>query len=585
MKTTLYTLLLFVLCYFPVVGQDKSEPSIPERVYLHTDKNIYIAGENLFYLIYLQGNPGQMSRYAYLVLRNRNNVEVARERVDLKSQMAYGNIFLPDTLPTDIYQVVCFTNYMRNEGEDSFFTNEILIANRFDKKTELADSTNIPEHSPLLTPGDLENYMGNENMIIHLEKTDFKTREKVIFSLETKNLFGDSITNISVSVREIVPGIFHNPSITDYFNSNNKFTVSKGPSRSHPYFHKEINESVIEGRVFIAKADRQSDSENRDVEKDTNDFTILVSTPDTVANLQYTKTDTSGSFCIFLNHYYEGKELIFRVKDNPNADIEFDDKFKLDKPFIPSLFINNPGIRPCLIRTMKIADVQRYFNDKKELISIKSGESNISIPRVYYKPYSRVYPGEYLPLPDFVEISRELLPASKVRKINDHYTLSFIDFRNKDILELDPVIFLDGVLIDDVDQIINLGTSQIKRVDILPVIRYYGVLSLPGILSILSKKLEINNIQFKTSVVRYQALSGQSYTIPQKFIPSELKEHVPDLRQSLLWDPQVILLNNEKKQIEFYASDLSGIFEISIQGMTLNGMPFQSSAIITVKSK
>jgi hypothetical protein len=163
--------------------------------------------------------------------------------------------------------------------------------------------------------------------------------------------------------------------------------------------------------------------------------------------------------------------------------------------------------------------------------------------------------------------------------------LSFIDFRNKDIPELEPVIFLDGVLIDNVDQIINLGTSQIKRVDILPVIRYYGALSLPGILSILSKKLEINNIQFKTSVVRYQALSSQSYTIPQKFIPSELKEHVPDLRLSLLWDPQVLLRNNEKKQIEFYASDLSGIFEISIQGMTLKGMPFHSSAIITFKSK
>jgi len=163
MKTTLYTLLLFVLCYFPVVGQDKSEPSIPERVYLHTDKNIYIAGENLFYIIYLQGNPGQMSRYAYLVLRNRNNIAVARERVDLKNQMAYGNVFLPDTLPTDIYQVVCFTNYMRNEGEDSFFTNEIIIANRFDKKTELADSTNIPEHSPFITSSDQQKYMGNEN--------------------------------------------------------------------------------------------------------------------------------------------------------------------------------------------------------------------------------------------------------------------------------------------------------------------------------------------------------------------------------------------------------------------------------------
>jgi hypothetical protein len=139
------------------------------------------------------------------------------------------------------------------------------------------------------------------------------------------------------------------------------------------------------------------------------------------------------------------------------------------------------------------------------------------------------------------------LPTSRVRKINDHYTLNFIDFRNKDIPNLEPVIFLDGVLIDNVDQIINLGTSQIKRVDILPVIRYYGEMSLPGILSVISKKLEINNIQFKTPVVIYQALSSQSYTRPQKFMPAELNDHVPDVRQSLLWDPLVSLRNKEKK--------------------------------------
>src|SRR5664279_393408 len=142
MKVTLYILLLFAFCNSPTVAQDKSESSNPERVYLCSDRNIYLAGDNLFYAVYLRGGTSQLSRYAYLVLRDRNNLAVARERVDLKNQMAYGNLFLPDTLPTDIYQIVCYTNYMRNEGEDSFFTKEILVANRFSKKSGITDTIN-----------------------------------------------------------------------------------------------------------------------------------------------------------------------------------------------------------------------------------------------------------------------------------------------------------------------------------------------------------------------------------------------------------------------------------------------------------
>jgi hypothetical protein len=575
MKYILFTLLILSNNFSLIKAQNTRESQRPERVYLLTDRNIYIAGDNLFYSIYIHGNPDLISRYAYLVLRDHNNVAVARERVDLKNQMACGNLFLRDTLPTNVYQLVCYTNFMRNEGEDSFFTKEILIANRFDRNPELIDSINNSYQSSALSANYRDHISDNENLIIHLDKKDFKPREKVMFSLETRNLYGDSVKNISVSVREIVPGIFQNPPISDYFKSNTEYDVSSRSGRNHSDYHREINESVIEGRVLpLSKSDNQSGS-----------IEILVSTPDTIANLQYTGTDSTGYFCIFLNHYYEGKELILRVKENSNTGIEIEDKFKLTKPFIPTGLINNPVLRSYLFRILKIADVQRYYNEKKELISVKSVSNPVSVPRVYYKPYSRVFPGDYLPLPDFTEISRELLPASRVRKINEHYTLNFIDFRNKDIPNLEPVIFLDGVLIDDVDQIINLGTGQIKRVDILPVIRYYGEMSFPGILSVISKKLEINNIQFKTPVLRYLALSSESYTIPKKFLPGELADHVPDLRQSLLWDPQVCLHNDEKKQIECFTSDLNGIFEINIQGMTSKGLPVNCSAIITVKTK
>jgi len=119
----------------------------------------------------------------------------------------------------------------------------------------------------------------------------------------------------------------------------------------------------------------------------------------------------------------------------------------------------------------------------------------------------------------------------------------------------------------------------------LPVIRYYGEMPLSGILAIFSKNLEINNIQFKTPTIRYRSLSNQNYTKPEFYKPTNLNKHIPDVRQLLLWDPEIVLLSKKKQQVECYTSDLQGNFRISIQGITSNGLPVTGSAIFKVKSK
>jgi hypothetical protein len=584
MKTILFTIMILLNTFLPISAQKNDELLKSERVYLHTDRDIYLAGEYLSYTLYLNGIPGQMSKYAYMVLRDRHNVPVTRVRVELTNQTAFGNIYLPDTLHSDIYQVKCYTNWMRNEGEESFFTKEIVIANRFDTKLELFDSTfyTSPRSD---SPDQSSDITGNGNLVIHLEKQVFNTREKVMFTIEAKDIPGDSLTRLSVSVNEIAPGILNVPNISDYFSDKNKSTIGESGQSQYKYL-PEIKESVIEGRILpVHKSGNQYVIDKWDIKTDTNTYTVLVSAPDSIANMQYTTTGLSGSFRFLLNPYYEGKELIIRLKENANAIIELDDKFKLVQPYVPSDLLNKPYIRSYLVRSLNIAKVQRYYTEQAETNTGIKIDHKAAIPRVYYTPYSRVFPADYIPLPDFIEISRELLPALKVRKSDDNYILSFIDTQNKGFPSIEPIIFLDGVPVNDANQIINLGTSQIKRIDMLPVIRYYGEMQLSGILAVFTKNLEINNIQFTTPTVRYQSLSSQNFSKPKIYIPANLNKHTPDLRQVLLWDPEIILNHKEKLQIECYTSDLQSNFLISIQGMTLKGIPVNGSAIITVKSK
>ncbi|MCX6302877.1 MAG: hypothetical protein NTW82_11910 [Bacteroidia bacterium] len=527
-----------------------------------------------------------MSKYAYLVLRDRHNSLITQVRVDIRNQMAFGSIYLSDTLHSDIYQIVSYTNCMRNEGEYSFFIKEVVIANRFDKKLELFDSTSFNGLSTM-SPGQYSvDEIKNENLIVHLDKQFFNTKEKVTFSIETKDIPGDTISRLSVSISEIVPGIPDEPSISSCFNNVAKPSITIEPRQNRCIYHSEIEGPVIEGRVLtMPQSGNQSVTGTMDIENDINNYTILVSTPDSIANMQYTTADSLGSFAILLNHYYEGKELIIRLKESAKASIELDNKFELFQPFTPSELFIIPGIRSYMVRSRNISEVQRYYNEKSEIDTGKIVDHVLAIPRIYYKSFYKVFPADYLPLTDFVEIARELLPSLKVRKSTDNYILSCTDTRNRGLLNKEPAIFLDGVPIDDVNQIINLGTNQIMRIDVLPVNRYYGEMLLPGILAIFSKNLEINNIQFRTPTIRFQAFSSLNNTKPEHYIPDYSNKHIPDVRQLLLWDPEIILHNTEKRQIEFYTSDLQGDYRISIQGITSNGLPLNWSAIITVQSK
>jgi hypothetical protein len=290
-----------------------------------------------------------------------------------------------------------------------------------------------------------------------------------------------------------------------------------------------------------------------------------------------------GSFGLLLNPYYDGKELIVRLKERTNSAILIDDKLHLIQKYTPSAIFNVPGIKEYLIRGAKIVQVQKFYREDTEITTEKEFLHSKTIPRVFTKQNSVIYPSDFLELKDFIEISREILPGLKVRKVDNIFVSRYLTIQDQIHINSEPAVFLDGVPIDDINQIIKLGTNEIKRIESLPVTRYYGEMSFSGILAVFSKNHEIKNIQFITPTMKYQTLSSQSYTKPIPFNPVTNAKHIPDFRQLLLWVPELILKKNENLQIDCYTSDLQGKYLINVQGLTSGGLPVNGYAIISVK--
>jgi|LSQX01.1.fsa_nt_gb hypothetical protein len=109
-----------------------------ETLFLHTDRDLYVAGENLFFDLSLFSEPNSRagsSGFAYIALRN-NQGTIKRITVALDRQSANGELYLPDTLSSGYYELVAFTNWMRNAGEEWYFRKPIFVANRFDTTLE-----------------------------------------------------------------------------------------------------------------------------------------------------------------------------------------------------------------------------------------------------------------------------------------------------------------------------------------------------------------------------------------------------------------------------------------------------------------
>jgi hypothetical protein len=564
-KSLLIQLFLFsILC--PVKSQNDSGLLHSERIYLHTDRNIYVAGEYLFYKMYLQGDTDQMSKYAYLVLRNGNNSVVTNVRLEINKRVSYGYVLLSDTLSSGLYQLVCYTNLMRN-AEETFFRKEIVIGNRFDKNPELftdpvmkkkIDSSLNESYRYLDTSG---------SILVNPGKQVYSPGEKISFSFELKKSPGDMVPDVSISVSEILPGLPAEKSISGYFGTRADIIHVDQSDISQYGYIPEFHGSVLQGKVISGQISN----------------TLLLSTSDSVANLQYTTTDSLGSFCFFLNPYYEGKELFIRLKEKTNSTIELDDKTNLKKPFNRTRDYNIGGLKDYMVRSGKIVQIQRFYNRRVELDTQKVTFPAYTIPRVYSKSYLSILPSDYVELPDFIEISREILPSFKVRKSHDKYVSDYSNLLYQTTTSEEPAIFLDGVPIDDVNQIIQLGSKDIRKIESVTAVRYYGEMSFRGILSVYSKNNALRNVIFKTPVIIYQSQLSQYITKPEQFKPENIPEHNPDFRQLLFWEPAFTFSGNKSQSIECFASDLKGKYRINIQGIMPDGAPVSGSAVITIK--
>lgn len=560
----IFKLLLFaiLLCFsFYLKGNSKNKIdsiAVSESVFLHIDRSIYIAGENLlfgFYLVNTQSNHlSDGSEIGYVIVQNEKSVVIGKSQVKIENGIASGAIYLADTLKTGYYHVIAYTNYMRNMSNSNFFTSQILVANRFD-----LDFSDLIFKNQTYKQFEKMKSESNVQKTVKISPSDLflKKQAKANFTL---NINDSNCNYIDLSI-SVIEKTSNTTNVYPFIYQNFKL----GSDSNRTVFLKEDKFTEMQG--FLSDAATGKRLPHRQ---------LILTTSDTLTNFNFAQTNQMGQFRFAISDYYADRDLYIKIKadadNNSTSKITLVPKFPGSKQVQTFAWPIDSNLINYIKRSQEIIRIQKAFNQSTILYT--KNNNKISSPRLYKYPDYSVNPSDYAELKDFTEISREIVPSLKTRNTDNTYSAVLYDATFKEYLPSSPAIFVDGIFIDNINSIIHLGSKDIKRIDVISSPWYFNNLKLSGVVSIFTKnnlwKTIVNaNDYFK---IRLEPFFDFPLLNAKKVNPRE-----PDFRQLLYWNPHNRLSKGHPSKFNFYTSDYAAKYLIKVSGITDNGEIIEES--------
>ncbi|MBN1789626.1 MAG: hypothetical protein JW830_03955 [Bacteroidales bacterium] len=570
-------LLLFPAIIAVIPGRLTGQPSpgfssVAERIYVHLDKLVYIAGESLKYKVYMLNgvspDSAPCSKIMYFSLTDVYNKVYASWRLNLALHSASGRYALPAELKAGTYILKAYTNQMRNEAADKVFSQNILVMSLSESNPDTIMVPRQPDNSGMPDPGARKN---DPVLQLSISKRTYAVNEKIRLEISLDNRqMKDIDADLSISITAETP--FKQLIMeADMAASLIKPVI---PAKAVVPCRYPVENKVFILTGHIVHRDRNVSLANRK---------ILLSVADSIApRIRYTTTDSTGEFRFYLNRMFDNKELILRFGDpsgNTGYTLEIDPK------------VLTGGQRDLMPHPVSPDDIT-FLNTLKDLRIIEAIYTGKSEPRAqnndfadasFFRPLDvMVNPGDYSDLVNFKEIADNIIPCVKFMNRNNAFFLQILNEKTG-LWQESRFVMLNGVPFNDFNYIATLGTKDIKRIEVITRNYLLGDLLLPGLVSIYTHDCMIPENYLNSHTFRYINLvipdDADIGNIPEK----EADKRDPDFRTSLLWIPRLKISGKETRVIEIPASRLKGVFNIYIRGLTSDGSILNADTSFEVK--
>lgn len=553
--------------------------SVRESIFLHSNAATFITGETLLYKLYclnpVNNATSSISKIAYVELIDQNKQTISTSKIYLENGAGQGDYFIPTTLRTGNYKLVAYTKWTLNHPLTNTFSTDIVIINPFqpyleeggNKKNSTVASLKNNEYEKQSTLRG--NSVFDKKAVFELDKKSYQTREKV--TLKIKSFIEKGNYSIAIRKTDELPKKLQ--LTAEEFVKYNFTRTNPATPKDSLFFIPELRAELISGSISSKK-------ENADL----NDKSVALSLPGESFAFKIAKTNRSGKFTFLLDKNPNQSNCVIQVLEDSRSDyiIHLDElpKFDTSSLLFPSeLILTADNTTAIEERSVANQIENAYYHMKKDSIAANS------LTSPFFHTIEKAYIlDDYTRFPTLKETIIEVLIEVYFKKNNDLYSLHLRD--NSKDLEIYglPLVLVDGLAIKDVNELFDLDMSTIYKVSLINQGYVYGPNLFSGLISFETKN---NNFISKTSgdyikKIDIQRPTSKKLYFSPDYASGTISPRIPDYRHQLLWIPELNIADKENT-VSFYTSDVTGNFEIVLEGFTLKGVPISLKESFEVK--
>lgn len=513
---------------------------IKERILVQTDKNFYLAGEKIGLKLYGTDATGKalpFSRVAYVeLLGDKNNA--VRLKVEMNDATGEALMQLPYTLASGIYDLVAYTRWMRNEGEEVFSRQKIAIFNslRYAQSQDHIDFVEGEAPATVSLPA-------SNSISVKADKAAYGNRETVTLTLE--GMPKDARMSVSVVRQDISLG---------------ETASTPTASGSKGFFPPEVEGLIIESKP-TGGGSQPILRPNLTIQGD---------------DIQYYagQQTAEGSVLFYTNTLKGVKEVV--------AGMQGEGHLELVSPFVATpqeqmqpikLYRQNEKALTERSLAIQVNDLF-YAEEAPQATAIEKQFPNLKPKWVYDLDH-------YKRFASFEETFIEFMPC--VSTIGNKGSRRIVAF-DSDIYASgngNTLVLLDGVAIMNHEHLLAYDPHLTKYVEVYVDDFVFGDQLYNGILSVKTPNRKLSGFTLPNYSVVCEFEGTQANTdYPMPSAQADNKAYMPDFRHTLYWNPNV---TSHDTELECRTSDMCGTYIVKVEGRTPDGKAISGYTSFEVK--
>ena len=545
-----WALLMLITCF----SQAQTSPE-KANLFLFADRDYCVSGDTLWFKVELKNGWGEKGNVVHVQLDAPNNHLITSVIKKSNENWAEGYLFVPDSLSTGVYFLSAFMNAQRSNPGLEMHSRTLFVYNRFD---ENVTAMTVPSGGMKERPK-----KADDEVSLKISKTEFAPREKVTMTVDGSQLADSGVKKMVVKATK-----------TDELatSAGGIFNVKADSNDPNIPFLNERNGFIISGKVTDPETGTPQEG-----------IMVMLSIVGEPPYFDYSVSQKDGGFYFFLKNAEGNANVVLQtVAGNQN---EY--KLQLEKNYLvrsTSVTMAEQTLKSdetdFISTALRGSFIRRLF--KSNALAVPDSlhmPPLFSIP-FYGKPENHIVPAEFTDLPNFQEVSRELLPGVQYRERDGEVTVRIVNKRLGGFFNSEPLRLINGIPVFKNALFSSLRSTDIHYVDIVQEQRLFGDLIFDGVLAVSLNDKSNMWLAKQPNIFQFSVNCLQRDRTPAYNRQPEIPAHTPDIRQVYLWKT---METTGPKIFEFFLSDVKGTVEISVEGVNDDGENIKISKTIEVK--